>query len=73
MSGNNKENLALTPIFIEIGWRISLPLALMVIAGNWIDTKLQTKPTFIFVGIFLSLFMSCYSIYRMIKKFTKED
>jgi len=50
-----------------------LPLALMVIAGNWIDTKLQTKPTFIFVGIFLSLFMSSYSIYRMIKKFTKED
>ncbi|KKQ95287.1 MAG: protein of unknown function with transmembrane region [candidate division CPR2 bacterium GW2011_GWC1_39_9] len=73
MSVRSKENLALSPIFMEIGWRISLPLVGMVIVGNWLDKKLQTEPIFIFIGIFLSLFTSSYSIFRMIKKYTRED
>lgn len=73
METTNKEknNLVFRPVIFEIGWRISLPLIFMVLAGNWLDQKAGTKPLFVLFSILLSLFTSAYGINQTIKKYTK--
>jgi hypothetical protein len=60
-------------IFLDMGWKISLSLVLLVIVGSYLDSKFHTKPLFILIGIFLSLFTTSLIIYLNVKPFTKED
>lgn len=55
-------------ILAEVGFIIALPLTLMIFFGHWLDDKLGIKAIFIFVGMFVALAFSTYSLYQKIKK-----
>ena len=70
MKKQQHDNLFIAPALFEIGFRISIPLVLMVIFGSYVDNKLGTKPLFILLGIFFSLFTSFYGIYKSYHKYS---
>jgi len=55
-------------IFFDIGWRISIPLVLVAVAGSILDNHFHTKPLFILVGLGLSLVTTSWAIYRLVKR-----
>ncbi len=52
----------------EIGWKITIPLVVLVILGIKIDKILGTTPLFIILGMILALVISGIAIARMIKR-----
>lgn len=58
---------------LEIGFRISIPLILFVIAGVWLDRKLGTSPWILLSGIALSLVTSVYGIKKTIDNMNKDN
>ncbi len=69
-----KQNIHLKTavIFLDIGWRVSIPLVIFVILGSILDNKFATKPLFIIIGIILSIFVTTWTFYRLYKQITKE-
>ncbi len=65
-------NLKTAMIFLDIGWRVSIPLVIFVIIGSILDNQFGTKPLFIFIGIILSIFVTTWTFYRLFKQITKE-
>ena len=63
---------------IGIGWFIGLSILLGVLGGLWLDSKLNTQPAFVLVGLFLGLIVAGFGVYRMLlplisSKQDKED
>ncbi len=63
---------------IGAGWFIGLSILLGVLAGLWLDGKLNTSPLFVMVGLFFGLIVATYGVYRMLlplirNKQNKED
>ncbi len=54
--------------FLEIGFRISLPLVFFVVLGVWLDKRFSAGHIFLFSGIGLSLITSFYGIKKSIDK-----
>jgi len=46
-----------------------------VLAGLWLDTKLNSAPIWVIVGLFLGLVIAFYGVYRMLLPFmgNKQD
>ena len=38
-----------------------------ILAGLWVDNKLETKPLFILLGLAVGLAVAFYGVYRMIR------
>jgi F0F1-type ATP synthase assembly protein I len=55
----------------ELGLIIATPLVVIILAGIWLDKKLNTTPLFIIVGILLSITTSAITIGRKIKRLNK--
>ncbi|NTU70019.1 AtpZ/AtpI family protein [bacterium] len=72
MKKENKQT-SIPGVILEIGYEISIPLVLCVIAGVWLDKKFGTLPLFLLLGIFISLFATGFGIYKVLKKFLKEQ
>ena len=51
---------------LEIGFRISVPLVLFVVAGVWLDKYFHAGHIFLFSGIALSLITSALGIKKTI-------
>ena len=51
---------------IGAGWFIGLSILLGVLAGLWLDGKLNTSPLFVMVGLFFGLIVATYGVYRML-------
>lgn len=51
---------------IGVGWFIGISILLGVLAGLWLDSKLDTKPLFVIGGLMLGLVTAGYGVYRMI-------
>jgi|GEM_PF-1992302 len=58
---------------LEIGFRISIPLVAFMLLGIWLDKRLGTGHTMLFVGIGLSLLTSVYGIKQMIDNMKKDS
>jgi F0F1-type ATP synthase assembly protein I len=63
---------------IGAGWFIGLSILFGVLAGLWLDGKLNTSPLFVMVGLFFGLIVAAYGVYRMLlplirNKQNKED
>ena len=63
---------------VGVGWFIGISILLGVLAGLWLDNKLDTKPLFVIVGLILGLVVAFYGVYRMLlplirNKQDKED
>ena len=51
---------------IGVGWYVSGCIVLGVVAGIWLDNKLNTKPLLVIVGLILGIVVAFYGVYRMI-------
>jgi len=49
-----------------VGWYIGFCIILGVVAGGWLDSKLNTKPVLVIVGLILGVIIAFYGTYRMI-------
>ena len=63
---------------IGIGWYIGLSILLGVLAGLWLDDKLNTRPLFVIIGLVLGVSLAFYGFYRRLlplirDKQDKED
>ena len=58
-----------------VGFFIGGSVVLGIIAGLWLDNRLNTKPVFILVGLVLGLIVAAYGVYQMLLPFLsdKED
>jgi F0F1-type ATP synthase assembly protein I len=60
---------------VGVGFFIGGFILLGVFAGRWLDTKLNTEPLWMIVGLFLGLIIAFYGVYRMLLPFmsNKQD
>ena len=50
----------------SVGFFIGGSILLGVLAGLWLDNKLNTSPVLVLVGLFLGLLVAFYGVYRML-------
>jgi len=60
---------------VGVGFFVGGSILLGVIAGLWLDSKLNSAPIWVIVGLFLGLVIAFYGVYRMILPFmgNKQD
>ena len=51
---------------VGVGFFIGACILLGTVAGLWLDTKFDTKPVFIILGLFLGLAMAGFGVYQML-------
>ncbi len=57
---------------IGVGFFISGSILLGVVAGLWLDSKLNTKPILVIVGLVFGLVVAFYGVYQMLLPFTSN-
>lgn len=60
---------------VGVGFLIGGSILLGVVAGLWLDNKLNSTPTGVIIGLFLGLAIAFYSVYRLLLPFmgNKQD
>ena len=62
---------------VGVGWDVAACIVLGIVAGHWLDSKLDTSLLLI-IGLIFGIFIAFYGVYRMLLPFTgnkrdKED
>jgi len=52
----------------ELGYIIAIPIVGFALGGRLLDRKLDTAPLFILLGIFISIILTSYLVYRKTAK-----
>jgi F0F1-type ATP synthase assembly protein I len=56
-----------------MGLQFALSILLFLLAGQWIDRKLDTSPLFLILFVFLGAGGSFYSIYRKLMELQRRE
>jgi ATP synthase protein I len=59
-------------VVLGIGWYIAICIIIGVVAGIWLDGKVNTKPIFSVFGLIVGLATGIYGAYRMLLPFIKK-
>ncbi|MDQ3002524.1 MAG: AtpZ/AtpI family protein [Fibrobacterota bacterium] len=59
--------------FLHLGWMIVANMVLFVGGGLWLDTKFDTPPVLLLIGVFLAFSGSGYTLYRAVKNLEKNE
>ena len=51
---------------VGVGFFIGACILLGTVAGLWLDTKFDTKPVFMMLGLFLGIAMAGFGVYQML-------
>ena len=51
---------------VGVGWFIGGSIVLGVVVGHWLDSRLNTGPILIIVGLVLGVVIAFYGVYRML-------
>lgn len=51
---------------IGVGFYIGGSIVLGVVIGRWLDSKLNTEPILVIVGLVFGLLVAFYGVYRML-------
>ena len=57
---------------IGVGWYVSVSILLGVLAGRWLDGKLNTEPLLVIIGLLMGIFIAFYGVYRMLPGITNR-
>jgi ATP synthase protein I len=57
---------------VGVGFFIGCSIVLGVVAGLWLDSRLNTSPTLGIVGLFLGILVAFYGVYRMLIPLIKK-
>ena len=60
---------------IGVGFYIGGSIMLGVVVGLWLDSRLNTEPILVIVGLILGIIVAFYGVYRMLLPFlgNKQD
>jgi len=56
-----------------VGFFVGGSILLGVVAGLWLDSKLNSAPIWVIVGLFLGLVIAFYGVSRMILTFMRNN
>jgi F0F1-type ATP synthase assembly protein I len=59
--------------FAGVGFQFAVAIVLFVLLGQWIDKKLETRPVFLLIGVFVGGTAAFYNLYRKITAAQKAD
>jgi F0F1-type ATP synthase assembly protein I len=68
---NNKNNLNVWALALELGWQIAIPLVFLALAGRYADRYFDTAPWLLVTGVILAAISSTYMVYRKVIKIIK--
>lgn len=51
---------------VGVGFFIGTSIVLGVVVGLWLDSKLDTRPILVIVGLLLGIVVAFYGVYRML-------
>ena len=54
---------------VGVGFFIGGSIVLGVVVGLWLDSKLNTEPILVIVGLILGIVVAFYGVYRMLLPF----
>lgn len=57
----------------ELGFLIAIPIVLLALVGRVLDKNLNTAPIFLLLGIFLSIIITTYLVYRKTAKIMDDE
>lgn len=52
--------------YLDLGFRFALSIAITTYAGYWLDSKLNTLPLFLIIGLILGATSGFFTIYRAV-------
>ncbi len=52
----------------ELGYTIAIPIVVLALAGRFLDKNFGTSPILLLVGIFVSVLLTSFLVYRKTKK-----
>jgi ATP synthase protein I len=55
-----------------MGFFIGSSIVLGVLGGRWLDSKLNSEPVLVIVGLILGIVVAFYGVYRMILPLTRK-
>jgi F0F1-type ATP synthase assembly protein I len=55
----------------ELGYSIAIPLVLFAVGGRYLDKKLGTSPWLLLGGLFISIIISSFVVYKKTVKILK--
>lgn len=58
----------LAQLGIDIGTGIAVPLVVCALLGRWVDTRYQTSPFGILIGLALALMASIVRLYQLMRR-----
>lgn len=56
------------PLAWELGYTIAIPIVALALGGRFLDRYFGTSPVLLLVGIFISILLTTFLIYRKTKK-----
>jgi F0F1-type ATP synthase assembly protein I len=60
-------------VWINMGWRIALPVAVGAFGGLFLDNKFHTRPLIALIGLGIGTFISFRLVYKLFKQFAEEQ
>lgn len=55
-----------------IGFFVAGSILFGVLGGRWLDSKFNSEPLWIIVGLILGIVIACYGIYSMVRPFIND-
>jgi len=60
----NGQQWSVFSLALELGYVIVIPIVLLALTGRILDKKLDTSPIFLLAGIFISILLTTWLVYR---------
>ena len=56
-----------------MGFFVAVSIILGILGGKWLDSKLNTSPLCLIIGLVVGLFVAVFGAYNMLKPFLDND
>ncbi len=74
MKNNNTDGQwSVFSLAMELGYTIAVPIVLFALIGRILDKKFDTSPWLLLVGIFVSILLTTWLVYRRMIKIIDES
>lgn len=64
MKKETDNNWSVFSLAFELGYMIAIPIVLFALGGRFLDKKIDSSPLFLLTGIFISIILTTYLVYK---------
>ena len=58
---------------VGLGWYVAVCIVIGVLAGLWLDRKIETSPVFLLGGTLLGVVTAFYGMYKLMAPFLQDS